>query len=161
MKYFSIWYFFPSEHFYKRETLYISCSPQVFTSLFIYLFKCRATEGQWEDDGWGKPSFFQLMYSTNSNGNFLVLWASLRRRTLFLSRSHLFFSISPKPAEMGQTCLLFWCVFPCFRNWMFFPLYLLCMAQSDNSSSGHCIPGWTHLSSWGGLQVRAPAILPS
>lgn len=76
MKYFSIWYFFPSEHFYKREMLCISCSPQVFTSSFIYLFKCSATERQWEDDGLGKPSFIQMIYSTNSNGNFLVLWAS-------------------------------------------------------------------------------------
>lgn len=93
MKHCSIWYLLASEYFYRREILCISCSLQVFAGFC----DCSTSERQWGGDSLGKPLFIPVMYSTNSSGNFLVLWASAWILSKIISQAQ-----SNIPAQLSQ-----------------------------------------------------------
>lgn len=151
MKYFSVCYLFPLELFNEEKCFAFPAALR-----FLLLFKSSTTERQWEDDGLWEPLFVQMMDSMNSNGNFLVLWAS----AWILSKNHLVgwercssplltYSPASLPDLMRSdkfpcSSVLFSCT---LENWVAFYHNLLYRWQGSGNSSGHCMREWAQVSS--------------
>lgn len=149
MKYFSICSLFPLELFNEEK-----CFAFPAALGFLLLYKSSTTERQWEDDSLWEPLFVQMMDSMNSNGNFLVLWAS----AWILTENHpvgwercssplLIYSPASLPHLMRSDefpCSLFSCTLE--TGWLSVITFLY-RSQGSGSSNGHCMREWAQVSS--------------